>query len=683
MTLREDTDTVFGAGAFRQSDGTLSNSTVLVVDPAPDIKTIAGTDRANRVTLLCEPTAEAGMRHVDAERIDCLVSECDAIGVEALDFLSLILDVTPELPVIFYTKQDSALARSRLLKAGAAEYCVKTTDPDMRAHIGASIRRWALAYHHQCSTKPRIKDYEQFGKLTGNTFAAHDLRTGRNVQIGNLRELSYDVEGESWNIQEIFQLLHPADVDHVMEKNAAVLQLYPDAFDELTEKFGQFSEVIRLQRTDGSYAPFLMRGILLIENGAPSVMFNTVTSISDDIKRQWRESASEVLLSTASVQSAAARVCQTLCGGRDCQGAWVVSTASQHAELDVLAVRGSSTFAPEPNESSVQDPATSHLVEQIRAPAVDRKSSTSNTEGDAGGQRMHTEEVPIGSETVYITSVTLTHAKVTYGTVTVEQSTPPTDLFLEGLCSMAASLAYRYSIETQEKALTSDVVTRVELSTEQVRVFSALSSVPELAATPLDLTPIDNGLGPTSKYLVSVNSAEVSQNELAEKANTCDNVARVDMVANTGSVSMITVEVESPTLASNIRAHAGVIQELKASSGMVTLVVDLPRHTPVSQFIKQMRDSHPDVRLLTKEQVDTDKRLPLVVDALTEKQYRALEVATQAGFFDRPQMATADDVADLLSVSRTTALRHIRSAERKLISAVFERGGRSNQNVTR
>jgi len=112
----------------------------------------------------------------------------------------------------------------------------------------------------------------------------------------------------------------------------------------------------------------------------------------------------------------------------------------------------------------------------------------------------------------------------------------------------------------------------------------------------------------------------------------------------------------------------------------VTLVVDLPRHTPVGTFVEQIRDAHPGVRLAAKEQVDTDDRLPLAVDSLTEKQHRALEVATRAGFFDRPQVATADEVGDLLGVSRTTALRHIRIAERKLLSVVF--GGTEREPTT-
>jgi len=137
----------------------------------------------------------------------------------------------------------------------------------------------------------------------------------------------------------------------------------------------------------------------------------------------------------------------------------------------------------------------------------------------------------------------------------------------------------------------------------------------------------------------------------------------------------------SPILLGDVRRHAGMIQSVEAAGGTVTLVVDLPRHTPVGTFVEQIRDAHPGVRLAAKEQVDTDDRLPLAVDSLTEKQHRALEVATQAGFFDRPQVATADEVGDLLGVSRTTALRHIRIAERKLLSVVFGRTERESVAV--
>ena len=691
MSLRDDLHA--GFDAFIGSDGShsLSNSTVLVVDPTPDVQTIAGDD-ADRVTLLCEPTAEAGMAHVDAGRVDCVVSECDSIGVEAIDFLALVRDVTPELPVVFYTERDSALTRAKLLDAGATEYYVKTTDPDSRAEIGASIRGCALAYHHQYSTKPRLTDYERFGELTGNTFAAHDLRTGRNVQLGNLRELGYDTDGESWEIEEIFQLLHPSDVERVGTKHAAVLGLQPDAFDELTDEFGQFSEEIRLRRADGSYAPFIMRGVVLLEDGIPSLMLNTVVSITDGVKRQWRESSAELLFSTGSVRTAATRACRTLCESNDCAGAWVVSTMTPDvtSDLEVLAVEGACPLAPDEGDSLVRDPATDHLVETITAPAGARvaaaaaddheERSHESRDHETRDQLLHTETVSTETGTVHLTSVTITHAAVTYGTVTVAQETPPTDLFLEGLRSIAASLAYRYGIETQENALTSDVVTRVSLSLTGDHALAALSSAPELDGATLDVTPIDEGSASSSRYLVAASDPSVTRADLERRANALDAVVDVEPVESKGPVSMVTIAVASPTLVRDVRRHAGMVQSVEAVGGTVTLVVDLPRHTPVGTFVEQIRDAHPGVRLAAKEQVDTDDRLPLAVDSLTEKQHRALEVATRAGFFDRPQVATADEVGDLLGVSRTTALRHIRIAERKLLSVVF--GGTEREPTT-
>ena len=691
MSLRDDLHA--GFDAFIGSDGShsLSNSTVLVVDPTPDVQTIAGDD-ADRVTLLCEPTAEAGMAHVDAGRVDCVVSECDSIGVEAIDFLALVRDVTPELPVVFYTERDSALTRAKLLDAGATEYYVKTTDPDSRAEIGASIRGCALAYHHQYSTKPRLTDYERFGELTGNTFAAHDLRTGRNVQLGNLRELGYDTDGESWEIEEIFQLLHPSDVKRVGTKHAAVLGLQPDAFDELTDEFGQFSEEIRLRRADGSYAPFIMRGVVLLEDGIPSLMLNTVVSITDGVKRQWRESSAELLFSTGSVRTAATRACRTLCESNDCAGAWVVSTMTPDvtSDLEVLAVEGACPLAPDEGDSLVRDPATDHLVETITAPAGARvaaaaaddheERSHESRDHETRDQLLHTETVSTETGTVHLTSVTITHAAVTYGTVTVAQETPPTDLFLEGLRSIAASLAYRYGIETQENALTSDVVTRVSLSLTGDHALAALSSAPELDGATLDVTPIDEGSASSSRYLVAASDPSVTRADLERRAKALDAVVDVEPVESKGPVSMVTIAVASPTLVRDVRRHAGMVQSVEAVGGTVTLVVDLPRHTPVGTFVEQIRDAHPGVRLAAKEQVDTDDRLPLAVDSLTEKQHRALEVATRAGFFDRPQVATADEVGDLLGVSRTTALRHIRIAERKLLSVVF--GGTEREPTT-
>jgi predicted DNA binding protein len=56
---------------------------------------------------------------------------------------------------------------------------------------------------------------------------------------------------------------------------------------------------------------------------------------------------------------------------------------------------------------------------------------------------------------------------------------------------------------------------------------------------------------------------------------------------------------------------------------------------------------------------------------LTDKQHTAIETAYVLGFFDRPQRATGQDVANALAVSRSTAMQHIRVGERKVFEQLF------------
>jgi predicted DNA binding protein len=65
--------------------------------------------------------------------------------------------------------------------------------------------------------------------------------------------------------------------------------------------------------------------------------------------------------------------------------------------------------------------------------------------------------------------------------------------------------------------------------------------------------------------------------------------------------------------------------------------------------------------------------MPPPFEGLTHKQWRALRAATDMGFFERPQQATAAEVAESLDVTRTTFLYHLRNAENHVFTAVCER----------
>ena len=54
---------------------------ILAIDPNPDLLALGrAREGTGRPTVICEPTAEAAIAHVDAGRIDCVVSEAVGVG---------------------------------------------------------------------------------------------------------------------------------------------------------------------------------------------------------------------------------------------------------------------------------------------------------------------------------------------------------------------------------------------------------------------------------------------------------------------------------------------------------------------------------------------------------------------------------------------------------------------------
>lgn len=676
---RDETDETDEVGSFART--TLAESSgvrILAIDPNPDLLALGrAREGTGRPTVICEPTAEAAIAHVDAGRIDCVVSEAVGVGATPTELLSVVRGANAELPVVFYTAHDSAAARERLIGAGAAEYYVKTPDPSRKAEIRESVRELATRYHHDHSTAPRLEDYDTFTHLMNTSFAAHDLRTGRDVQTGGLQELGYDFDGQSWSIADVFELLHPGDVDKIRGKHRRILDGRADAFDELRDEFGTFSETVRLRRADESYAYCLMRGLVLFDAGVPAVMYNTVTSISDVIERQWQETTAELLLSTLSVRAAAERACQTLSDMSDCEAAWVVNegAAGDRDAVSVLCVAGDDRgLAPDRATGRLNDPVTPRVLNG----GVASGATDGPTEGRAGADgRCSTEAVSVeggsapGPESLFVSSVPLVHAGAAYGALTVVQSSPPTALFTRGLESVGASLAFRQAVENQKAALTADVVTRVTLALTEDHVLAELSSAPALRGARLAVTGADRSDRDATVYLVSASDADVTSAELRERASSLDDVLDASAVAEGRDAATVYVTVSQPTLTDVMRTHAGVLTEFSALNGTATLVADFSRHADVSRVVDAFRAVSPSVRVASVVRAEATDQLPRVHDFLTDKQYRALEVAAHAGFFERPQRATADEVGEILGVSRTTALRHIRVGERKLLAELF------------
>jgi PAS domain S-box-containing protein len=114
-----------------------------------------------------------------------------------------------------------------------------------------------------------------------------------------------------------------------------------------------------------------------------------------------------------------------------------------------------------------------------------------------------------------------------------------------------------------------------------------------------------------------------------------------------------------------------------ASAGTLRLLVEVPAPVEPQTVVESLRRSYDDVELRDQRELDRPSRTrrtfrSMVEESLTERQQEVLRTAYFGGFFEWPRDRTGQDIADSLGVSQPTVNRHLRAAERTLLTLFYE-----------
>lgn len=123
--------------------------------------------------------------------------------------------------------------------------------------------------------------------------------------------------------------------------------------------------------------------------------------------------------------------------------------------------------------------------------------------------------------------------------------------------------------------------------------------------------------------------------------------------------------------------HNAVPQSLSASGSTAEVTLELPREKRVSEFMEAFQKKYPDADLVAK---NTDQRSIRpqagfkagIKSDLSDRQLETLKTAYLSGYFEWPRESSAEDLADMLDVTHPTISRHLREAQRKVFSELFE-----------
>lgn len=157
-------------------------------------------------------------------------------------------------------------------------------------------------------------------------------------------------------------------------------------------------------------------------------------------------------------------------------------------------------------------------------------------------------------------------------------------------------------------------------------------------------------------------------------------VLGVRLLRSTPEHCRVEVHQESQTLSRVFDDLGGRVTCLvrTGTDGSPVLIGELPGDVDVRTVIRNARRIYPDVELVAQGLRYTPRLLyDIVEDALTDRQFAALQAAYFGGYFDTPRGSTGDELAGQLGVTRQTFNQHLRKAERTLIEQLFEASGKA------
>lgn len=133
------------------------------------------------------------------------------------------------------------------------------------------------------------------------------------------------------------------------------------------------------------------------------------------------------------------------------------------------------------------------------------------------------------------------------------------------------------------------------------------------------------------------------------------------------------VRITSRTPIHVLTEHAAFIEATTVDANHLLIEATFSRRANISQVIDDLSERW-KVTLRSKETVENVVESPKIGEYkyLSDAEIEALRTAIQQGFFERPQKATGQEIADALGVSRSTFMRRVRSAERGLFKQVFD-----------
>ncbi|MCT9098300.1 bacterio-opsin activator domain-containing protein [Haloarchaeobius sp. HME9146] len=217
--------------------------------------------------------------------------------------------------------------------------------------------------------------------------------------------------------------------------------------------------------------------------------------------------------------------------------------------------------------------------------------------------------------------------------------------------------------------------TGVELAFECTDRSSFLVDTATVLECDLELEGVVPGNDGSLLHFVTVEGAGVG--DVLEHVDGCEAVTDSRLVRDYGEHALLEFVVSGDAIAPTLVERGGTVRSLTVEGGTARVTSVFSDQTDLRTVVESFTASFPDAKLLAKREVEqpvqTTAQVEQVVDEdLTEKQRTVLRAAFLSGYFEWPRGSTAEELAASMDISSPTLHNHLRKAQQKLLTAVFE-----------
>jgi PAS domain S-box-containing protein len=273
-------------------------------------------------------------------------------------------------------------------------------------------------------------------------------------------------------------------------------------------------------------------------------------------------------------------------------------------------------------------------------------------------------------------AIPVTHQGTLYGVFGVYTARKDgfTDEEREVIGQLGEVIGHAIAAVERKRVLMSDEVVELEL---QIRdVFEAVdgSHSAEGAATFDRTVPAGDGV-----FLV-YGTATGDAMDVVEAVADSEAVPHWESVSVLGTddgEARFELKMTDPPLISTVADHGGYVQEARLEDGDYYTRIHLAPNADVRHVSQRIREAYPTIELLSQRQVSVDRQSigqlrGSLFEDLTERQRSAIEAAYRTGYFSWPRESTGEEIAQTLDLSSPTFHQHLRVAQEKLLTALFE-----------